>query len=87
MSTAVLALLSVLPILAVGLFLVVLRWPASRAMPISFLVAVGLAFFVWQVPAIQIAAASIKGLVVCAELLYIVFGAILLLYTLEESVR
>lgn len=85
MSTAVLALLSILPILAVGLFLVVLRWPASRAMPISFLVAVGLAFFVWQVPAIQIAAASIKGLVVCAELLYIVFGAILLLYTLEES--
>jgi len=85
LTTATLALLSILPVVAVGLFLVVLRWPASRAMPISFLVAVALAFFVWHVPAIRIAAASIKGLVIAVELLYIVFGAILLLHTLEES--
>ncbi len=80
-----LALLSLLPIIAVALFLVVLRWPASRAMPVSYLVAAALALFVWQVPALQVAAASMKGLVIAAELLYIVFGAILLLNTLEES--
>ncbi len=85
METETLAALSLLPIAAVALFLVILRWPASRAMPISYLVAAGLAFFVWKIPAVQIAAASTKGLIVAAELLYIIFGAILLLNTLEES--
>jgi lactate permease len=80
-----LAALSLLPIAAVALFLVILRWPASRAMPISYLVAAGLALTVWQVPAVQVAAASVRGLIIAVELLYIIFGAILLLDTLEES--
>ena len=85
LGTATLAVLSLLPIASVGLFLVILRWPAARAMPISYLVASVLALGVWQVSAIQVAAASVRGLVIAAELLYIVFGAILLLNTLEES--
>ena len=85
MGIETLAALSLLPIAAVALFLVILRWPASRAMPISYLVAVVLAFFVWKIPAVQIAAASTRGLIIAAELLYIIFGAILLLNTLEES--
>ena len=85
MGIATLAVLSLMPIAAVALFLVILRWPASRAMPVSYLVAAGLAFFVWKVPAVQVAAASTGGLIIAAELLYIIFGAILLLNTLEES--
>ncbi|MFD2925126.1 L-lactate permease [Halobacillus naozhouensis] len=85
MNTGVLALLSILPIVAVAVFLVGLKWPASKAMPISYLVAVVLALFVWQVPGAVVAAASINGLVVAATLLYIIFGAILLLNTLQES--
>ena len=38
-----LALLATLPIVVVGWFLVVLRWPASRAMPLSWLTAAALA--------------------------------------------
>jgi lactate permease len=85
MSTGMLAFLSLLPIIAVGVFLVGLRWPASKAMPISYLVAVGLALFVWKVPGVNVAAASINGLVTAGTLLYIIFGAILLLNTLQES--
>ncbi len=85
MSSTLLALLATLPIVVVGLFLVGLRWPASRAMPLSYLTAAGLALFVWQVPAVQVAAASLKGLIVAVRLLYIIFGAILLLNTLRES--
>ncbi len=85
MSTGVLALLSFLPILSVMVLLVGLRWPASRAMPICYVVAVALALFVWQVPGAQVAAASVKGLVITLTLLYIIFGAILLLNTLQES--
>ncbi|NQV24222.1 MAG: L-lactate permease [Rhodopirellula sp.] len=79
------ALLATLPIVVVGLFLVVLRWPASRAMPLSYVTAVVLALFVWKVPAVQVAVASVHGLVLAASLLYIIFGAILLLNTLQES--
>ena len=85
MTIEILALLSLLPIAAVALFLVVLRFPASRAMPITYLVAAALALFVWKVPGVQVAAASVKGLIIAAELLYIIFGAILLLRTLRES--
>ncbi len=85
MSTGMLAFLSLLPIIAVGIFLVGLRWPASKAMPISYLVAIVLALFVWKVPGANVAAASVNGLVVAGTLLYIIFGAILLLNTLQES--
>ena len=80
-----LTILSLLPIITVAVFLVGLRWPASRAMPLSYLVAAALAFLVWQVPGLQIAAATINGLVIAFTLLYIIFGAILLLNTLQEG--
>ncbi|MDF1508455.1 L-lactate permease [Robertmurraya sp. DFI.2.37] len=85
MSTGMLAFLSLLPIIAVAIFLVGLRWPASKAMPISYLVAIGLALFVWKVPGANVAAASLHGLFTAGTLLYIIFGAILLLNTLQES--
>ena len=85
MNTAILAFLALLPIITVAVFLVGLRWPASRAMPLSYAVAIVLALAVWQMPAIQIVAASINGLIVALTLLYIIFGAILLLNTLQES--
>ena len=80
-----LTIVSLLPIITVAIFLVGLRWPASRAMPLSYAVAAVLALFVWQVPGLQVAAATINGLVIAFTLLYIIFGAILLLNTLQES--
>ena len=85
MSTGLLAALALLPILSVVLFLVVLRWPASRAMPICYATATCLAAFVWKIPIPHVSAASLKGLIIAGELLYIIFGAILLLNTLEQS--
>ena len=79
------ALLAFLPILAVGILLVGFRLPASRAMPLSYIVAAGLALFIWQVPGVRVAAASVKGLIIAFQLLYIIFGAILLLNTLRYS--
>lgn len=85
MNTTTLTLLALLPILSVALLLVGLRWPARRAMPICYLIAVFLAAFVWKVSNVKIAAASVKGLVISVELLFIIFGAILLLNTLEAG--
>ncbi|MCB1669602.1 MAG: L-lactate permease [Gammaproteobacteria bacterium] len=85
MNTGLLALLSVLPIISVAIFLVVLRWPASRAMPIAYIVAALLSLLVWQVSFAQVLAATINGLIVAASLIFIIFGAILLLNTLKQS--
>lgn len=76
---------ALLPILVVGVFLVGLRWPASKAMPLSYLTVVLVAILYWKVPGMQILAASIKGVVITFMLLYIIFGAILLLNTLSNS--
>ena len=85
MGTMTLAVLSLLPIATVAIFLVLLRWPASRAMPLTYAVAAALALFVWEVPRLQVAAATLNGLVIALTLLYIIFGAILLLNTLRAS--
>lgn len=67
MSTGLLATLSLLPVIVVAVLLAVLlvglRWPASRAMPVCYVVAVALALGVWQVPFNQVAAASATGLI------------------------
>ncbi|MBB5174635.1 lactate permease LctP family transporter [Texcoconibacillus texcoconensis] len=73
------------PIIAVMVFLVILRMPAMKAMPISLLATAFLAYLYWQVPIIHITASMIEGVIVGISILYIVFGAILLLNTLKIS--
>ncbi len=85
MSAGPLALLSLLPIVAVAVFLVLLRWPASRAMPIAYGTAAALALLVWRVPAAKVLAASVNGLWIAGTLIYIIFGAILLLNTMQRG--
>jgi lactate permease len=85
LAIGTLALIATLPIVSVFLFLVILRWPAKKAMPISLVVTILMAMFIWKVPGNQVAAASIKGIVTALEVGVIVFGAILLLNTLKES--
>ena len=85
MNTIILSILSFLPILVVAIFLVGLRWPASRAMPLAYITAAGLGLWVWELSFNQVMAASVKGIIVATTLLYIIFGAILLLNTLQQS--
>jgi lactate permease len=85
MSLGILALLALLPILSVFGLIVMARWPATKAMPVAFLVTCLLALFIWKVPLLQIAAASLDGLFTSASILYIVLGAILLLNLQQES--
>lgn len=85
MSEFLAPLLSLAPIIVVAVFLVGLRWPAAKAMPLAYLTAVLIALFYWQLSFPQVAAATANGLVITFTLLYIIFGAILLLNTLSES--
>ncbi|GAB3355799.1 L-lactate permease [Modestobacter lapidis] len=84
-NLAVLSLLALLPIVVVGVLLVGLRWPAKWAMPVGFVVVVLVALFVWEMDPTAVAASAIQGLLLALTLLYIVFGALLLLETLTKS--
>lgn len=78
-------LTAAMPVLAVLLFLVILRLPASRAMSFSLILVALLAWSIWQVPMVQIVASVLEGWVIAASILLIVFGAIVLLNTLKVS--
>ena len=79
------ALVAITPLLIVFVLLVFRRWPASRTMPVAYVLTAALALSYWKVPAVQVAAASIRGLVISLELLYIIWGALLLLFVLRRS--
>ncbi|WP_295627795.1 L-lactate permease [uncultured Corynebacterium sp.] len=81
-NLAVLSLLALLPLLLVGVLLAGFRWPAKHAMPVGYLAAVIIAVTVWQMSVTGVVAATIEGLIVAGTMLYIVFGALLLLSTL-----
>lgn len=85
MSSSVLTFLAVVPILTAAILLVGLRIPAKKAMPISFLVTVGIAYAVWDMAIIHIIASTIQGLFITFDILFIVFGAIALLNLLKHS--
>ncbi|MEM9093057.1 MAG: L-lactate permease [Cyanobacteria bacterium P01_F01_bin.53] len=79
------SLIAILPILSVFLLLVIAQRPAGQVMPVAYVITVGIALVIWQVPAVEVAAASVQGLFATCEILYIVFGAALLLNTLKVS--
>jgi len=85
MNLGVLFLLALMPVATVFVFLVVLRWPAKHAMPLAYAVTVAIALLLWGTDFKVVAAASVHGVVTALNILFIVFGAILLLYTMRES--
>lgn len=80
-----LVLLGLTPILILALFLVILRWTAKTSMLLAFISVLILTGFVWKVPINKIAGASFIGAETAFSILYIVFGALLLLNILKES--
>lgn len=85
MSLTLLAFLAFVPILSAAIMLVGLRIPAKKAMPISFVITTVIAFTVWDIPATFIIASTIQGLFITFDILYIIFGAIVLLNLLKYS--
>ena len=85
MASAVTILLALLPLIAIAVLMVGLYQPATRTMPIAWVLAAVAAYIGWNMSPRLIAAASIRGVMTATRILVIVFGAILLLYTLKES--
>jgi len=85
MGVTGLAFLSFFPILLAGILLVGFRISAKIAMPAVFLVTVVISHFFWEFSFLNIIASTIQGLFITFDILYIIFGAILLLNLLKYS--
>ncbi|MBD3377830.1 L-lactate permease [candidate division KSB1 bacterium] len=84
-SLFVQAILAALPILCAAGLLVAFRWPARRVMPLVYLLTIGIGLLLWEMTFNVIAASTIQGLFITFDILFIIFGAILLLAVLKQS--
>ncbi len=85
MQPGTLAFLAFSPILLAAVLLVGLRWPAKRAMPVVYFLTAGIGLYVWEMSLNRVLASTLQGLVITVGVLWIIFGAILLLNTLKYS--
>src|SRR5690554_4986347 len=85
MSLTWLAALAFMPILLAMALLVGFRVPARYTMPLVLVLTAWLAMQYWGMDASVLAAAIIEGVVITFDVLYIVFGALLLLSVLKYS--
>ena len=85
MSISLLALFAICPILVALVLMVGLRWSSMRAMPLAWATAAALAIVVWKLSFVKVAALTIQGFITAAGVLIIVFGALLIYYTLTYS--
>lgn len=85
MTSTLMSLLAFTPLLLAAILLIGLRLAARTAMPIVYLYTVLLAILAWQMPFVRVIASSLQGLMLTISILWIIFGAILLLNTLKHS--
>ena len=85
MSSGLLALLAFSPILLAAILLIGLRWPAKHAMPLVYLLTAAVGLLAWDMSFNRVLASTLQGLLITLGLLWIIFGAILLLNTLKHS--
>lgn len=85
MNLGLQALVAFTPIVLGGVLLIGFRVAAKWAMPLVYVAAVALAWGVWRVDLRHISASTVQGLFITFDILFIIFGAILLLKTLDYS--
>lgn len=85
MSLGFLALLAFIPILTAFILMAVLGWPSTRAMPVALAAGLALAWGIWGQTPLRLVALCIEGVITALGVLIIVFGALLIYATLEES--
>lgn len=85
MSQTLLSILAFVPLVLAGVLLIGFRWPAKYAMPVVFLLTALIGLTAWDMTFNRVLASTLQGLILTAAILWIVFGAILLLNTLKHS--
>ena len=85
MNQTVLSLLAFVPLVLAGVLLLGFRWPAKFAMPMVYVTTAAIGLWVWDMSFNRVLASTLQGLILTGSILWIIFGAILLLNTLKHS--
>ena len=85
MNQTMLSLLAFVPLILAGVLLLGFRWPAKFAMPVVFVTTAAIGLWVWDMSFNRVLASTLQGLILTGSILWIIFGAILLLNTLKHS--
>lgn len=85
MDQTLLSLLAFMPLILAAVLLVGFNWPARRAMPVVYFSAAVIALTAWDMTFNRVLASTLQGLILTGAILWIIFGAILLLNTLKHS--
>jgi lactate permease len=80
-----LSLLAFVPLILAAILLVGFNWPARRAMPAVYVSAAVIGLTAWEMTFNRVLASTLQGLILTGAILWIIFGAILLLNTLKHS--
>lgn len=80
-----LAFVAFIPILFTIIVMAAFNWPAKRALPVAWIIAMVIAFSVWKMDFQHAFGFSIYGALKAIDILIIIFGAILILNTLKKS--
>lgn len=80
-----LAFMAAVPILVTIILMAAFNWPAKRALPVSWVLAAGIALTVWQMDFQHVFGYSLFGVFKAIDVLIIIFGAILILNTMKIS--
>ncbi|MCL7928436.1 L-lactate permease [Halomonas llamarensis] len=85
MNETTLALFAFVPLVLAGVLLIGFRMAAKTAMPIVFVVTALIGLLAWDMTFSRVLASTFQGLILTIAILWIIFGAILLLNTLKHS--
>lgn len=85
MNQTLLSLLAFAPLVLAAVLLVGFNWPAKRAMPAVLVLSIAIALGAWGMSVNRVMASMLQGLILTGAVLWIIFGAILLLNTLKHS--
>ncbi|GAB2191426.1 L-lactate permease [Sessilibacter sp. MAH1] len=85
MSDWIYGLVALSPIALCGVLLLGLQWPAKKAMPVALAATIAIALFIWQMTLTRVMASVLQGVIVTVSVLWIIFGAIFLLNTLQRT--
>ncbi|MCI1966837.1 MAG: L-lactate permease [Oscillospiraceae bacterium] len=79
------ALIACIPIVVVIVLMVALNWPAKHALPLAWVLAVIFGLAVWKMSFQGVAAYTVAGFLNALEILFIIYGAILIMNTMKHS--
>lgn len=80
-----LTILAFLPFVMIFFLIVTRRWPAIKAMPLTWFVTVVTVLIFWKLTPIFVAASFLKGFFVAIEIMLIIFWAVFFLEILREK--